>query len=259
MQEPNAHPDLDARLLADLSALADGSLDPQRAEIVTEQIANSPELRERFEREQRAVSILHEVRDDRAPHSLRLAIDAHRRPQTTRRGRLFGASALAVTVSVVVAALVLLLPGGSPGGPSVSQAAALALRGSAVAPPAPVHTNPAKLAQDVQEVYFPNWEWMKWEASGRRIDTLAGRPAVTVYYTNTQTSRQIAYTIVGSPPLRRPGSRTLNLNGIQLQSFVLNGRLVVTWRRAGHTCVLSGSGMTVAQLARLAGWQAPGL
>jgi hypothetical protein len=259
MQEANAQPEPDARLLADISALADGSLDPQRAKIVSELIANSPELRERYEREQRAVSLLHELRDDRAPHALRLALDANRRAARPRRGRLLYGGALAVTVSAVVLALVLLLPGGSPGAPSVSQAAALALRGPAIAAPVPVHTNPAKLSQDVQEVYFPNWEWMKWEASGRRVDTLAGRPAVTVYYTNTRTSREIAYTIVGAPPLRWPGSRTLNLSGIQLQSFVLNGRLVVTWRRAGHTCVLSGSGMTVAELAKLAGWKAPGL
>jgi hypothetical protein len=259
MQESNAQPEPDARLLADLSALADGSLDPQRAGVVSELIANSPELRERYEREQRAVSMLRELRDDRAPHALRLAIDAHRRPATRRRGRLLGAGALAATVSAVVVALVLLLPSGSPGAPSVSQAAGLALRGPTVAPPAPVHTNPAKLNQDVQEVYFPNWEWMKWEASGRRVDTLAGRPAVTVYYTNTRNAQQIAYTIVGAPPLRWPNSHTLNLSGIRLQTFVLNGRLVVTWRRARHTCVLSGSGVTVAQLAKLAGWEAPGL
>jgi hypothetical protein len=259
MQEPEAQPDPDAKLLAELSALADGSLDPKRAEIVSGLIACSPELRARYEREQRAVGVLHELRGDRAPHSLRLAIDARRRPATRRRGRLLYVGALAATVSAAVALLVLLLPGGSPGAPSVSQAAALAMRGPAVAPPVPDGANPAKLNRDVQEVYFPNWHGFRWEASGSRVDKIAGRLAVTVFYTNKQDSRQIAYTILAAPPLRWPGSRMLNLNGIELQSFVWNGRLVVTWRRAGHTCVLSGSGVSVAQLAKLAGWEAPGL
>lgn len=257
MQDPKAQSDADARLLADLSALADGSLEPRRAEIVSELIAGSPELRERYEREQRAVAMLHELRGDHAPHSLRLAIDARRHQAPRRRGRLLYAGALAVTVSAVVAVLVLLLPGGSPGAPSVSQAASLASRGSTLSAPPLDPRQPAKLEQDVQEVYFPNWGWGGWHASGRRVDQFAGRLAVTVYY--TKGARQIAYTILEAPPLGWPGARMTQLDGIHLQSFVLNGRLVVTWRRAGHTCILSGSAVTVPELAKLAGWDAPGL
>jgi hypothetical protein len=29
---------------------------------------------------------------------------------------------------------------------------------------------------------------------------------------------------------------------------------VVTWRKGGHTCILSGSGVPKAEFARLAGW-----
>ena len=255
MQEPTADPDADARLMADLSALADGTLDPKRAETVSELIAGSPELRERYEREQRAVTILHELREDRAPHSLRLAIDARRTPR--RRARLLPVGALAATVAAAVALLVLLLPGGSPGAPSVSQAAALALRGANLSAPLLNPRHPARLQQDVEDVYFPNWIWVNWRPSGRRVDEFAGRVAVTVYYTNG--SRQIAYTILEAPPLRQPGSRMTRLDGIQLQSFVRDDRLVVTWQRAGHTCILSGSGVTVAQLAKLAAWDAGGL
>lgn len=253
MQEAKDEPD--AKLMADLSALADGSLDPKRAETVSELIASSPALRERYEREQRAVAILHELRDDRAPHSLRVAVDAGRAPR--RRTRLFPVGALAATVAAAVVLLVLLLPGGSPGAPSVSEAAALALKGPAL--PAPARGPGMKLNEDVQEIYFPNWEWFHWRASGARTDKLDGKLAVTVYYTNTKDSRQIAYTIVAAPPLRRPGSQMMQLGGIRLQTFVKNGRLVVTWERAGHTCVLSGPGVTVEQLAKLAGWKAPGI
>jgi hypothetical protein len=34
----------------------------------------------------------------------------------------------------------------------------------------------------------------------------------------------------------------------------VNSRLVVTWRRAGHTCVLSGMGVTADELEQLAVW-----
>jgi hypothetical protein len=46
----------------------------------------------------------------------------------------------------------------------------------------------------------------------------------------------------------------LHLSGVDLQSFALRGRLVVTWRKGGHTCILSGSGVPRAELAKLAGW-----
>jgi hypothetical protein len=257
MQEAKDESDTDPRVMADLSALADGSLDQKRAEAVSELIASSPELRERYEREQRAVSVLRQVHDDRAPHSLRLAIEARRHAAPRRRARLLSAGALVATVAATVALLVLLLPGGSPGAPSVSQAAELALRGPAL--PSPARASHVKLNKDVEEVYFPNWDWSHWRASGARTDRLRGRLAVTVYYTNTRDLRQIAYTILGAPPLRWPGSRMTYLHGIELQTLVRNGRLIITWRRSGHTCVLSGSGVTVAELAKLAGWKAPGL
>ena len=80
---------------------------------------------------------------------------------------------------------------------------------------------------------------------------------MTVYYEHA--GNRIAYTILAFPPLRRPGSATRTLDGTTLQSFTAHGRLVVTWRRAGHTCVLSGTGVSTAELSRLAAWQAPGL
>jgi hypothetical protein len=49
------------------------------------------------------------------------------------------------------------------------------------------------------------------------------------------------------------------VNGTELQSFRLDGRLVVTWRRANHTCVLSGSGVSLSELTMLATWKTPGL
>ena len=241
----------DRRVLAELSALADGSLDPRRAVELRNLIAASPELGERYQRERNAVLALQSLRGDRAPTSLRIAIDSKRHRMPRRQGRLLYGGALAATVAGVVALVVLLLPGGSPGAPSVSQAAALAFRGAVFgAPPA----RGATLKADVDEVYFPNWGRLHWHAFGQRVDHVGGKLAVTVYY--EWEHKQIAYTILAAPPLNRPRSQMLHLNGINLQSFALRGRLVVTWRRDGHTCILSGSGVSAAELARLAGWKA---
>jgi hypothetical protein len=245
----------DRRILAELSALADGTLEPRRAVEVRELIAASPELGERYERERRAVLALQSLSADRAPANLRFAIETKRRRTPARRGRLLYGGALAASVAAVVALLVLLLPGGSPGAPSISQAAALALRGSALNAPLPNRQREDTLSADVGLLYFPNWSRrFHWHAVGQRVDRLGGHLAVTVYYRKDH--RQIAYTILASPPLSWTDSRMRHLDGIELQSFTMRGRLVVTWRRGGHTCVLSGEGVSTAELAKLAGWKA---
>jgi hypothetical protein len=115
-----------------------------------------------------------------------------------------------------------------------------------------------KLDLNVEDVYFPNWtSQFRWRAVGRRSDTINGRHAVTVYY--QWRGRSIAYTIVAAPALNAPAASTTNVNGTELRTLDLSGRTVVTWRRAGHTCVLSATGVRVDQLQRLAAWSAPGL
>jgi anti-sigma factor RsiW len=237
----------DRRTLADLSALADGTLAPEREPALREEIARSPELRQRYERERRAVEALHTLRADRAPAQVRLGIDARRRTVRRPRSRLIYVGSLATAMAAAVAALVLLLPGGTPGSPSVSQAAALALRGPAMAAPA---RHGSKLNQDVQEVYFPDWSRRHWHAVGQRIDQLGGRKAVTVFY--EWHGKQVAYTILAMPALRWPGTTTLRVSGVKLQSFSDHGRQVVTWRRSGHTCLLSGTNVPTGELAALA-------
>lgn len=257
MTEPDTTGEPSAKALAELSALADGTLDPRRVDAVREQIARSPELSERYAREQRAVEALRATRSDAAPARLRARIDAERRRRLTpsRRRPTFGGAITAAAAAAIVA-LVLLLPGGTPGAPSVSQAAMLALRGPALGAPAIDQTN-NKLKKDVQEVYFPNWGRLGWAAAGQRSDTFGGRQAVTIYYNHGAT--QIAYTILSAPALHWPGAQTRSYRGTELQSFRLDDRVVVTWRRAGHTCILSGTGVTSRLLSDLAVWKMPGL
>ena len=245
--------------LADLSALADGTLDPARKADVEAHIGASPELAALYERERRVVQALHHARaTERAPEGLRAKIESSRpRRATAARRRLAYAGAAVAALAAVVLALVLALPSGTPGAPSVSDAAALAARGPAQAAPAPDPGRPgARLHQSVGDVYFPNWtSRFGWEAVGSRTDKLGGHTAITVYYRWRDVT--IAYTIVHSPPLPEPSGKAASWDGTELRTLELNGRLVVTWRRAGDTCVLSGTGITAAELQRLAAWKVP--
>lgn len=246
-----------ARVLAELSALADGTLDPGREPAVRELINGSPELRERYERERRAVVALRATRADRAPDALRTRIEAQRRKAERPRRRLAVGAASAAALAVVVLALALVIPGAGPAGVSVSEAAALANRGPVA--PAPVPGRSAtQLSQDVGEAYFPNWANLHLHATGMRKDQVGGREAVTVFYAD-RTGREIAYTIVASPPLGRPAAKGWQDHGTWLQAFTLGNRLVVTWRRKGDTCVLSAVGVPKQELAALATWDPKGL
>lgn len=241
----------DRQTLADLSALADGTLDPARVDAVRELIRRSPELRRRYERERHAVQALQATRAERAPAQLRIGIDNRRRPVRRPRTRLVPVGALATAVAAAVAALVLLLPGGTPGGPSVSQAADLALRGPTMAAPT---ARGGKLGQDVQDVYFPDWSRLGWHAVGQRIDRLGNQRAVTVYYEGR--GKQVSYTILAVPALAWPGTTTHWVHGVKLQSLRSGGRLVVTWRRDGHTCILASGAVPISDLAKLAAREA---
>jgi hypothetical protein len=248
-----------ARELAELSALADGTLEPSRRAEVQARIDASPALSARYARERRVVGALHEARaTDRAPARLRARVEAARPTgRAAARRRFAYGGGLAGALAVVVLALVLILPSGTPGAPSVSEAAALATRGATTPAPAPDPSNPAaRLNENVGAVYFPNWaQRMHWRAYGERTDRLGGRTAVTVYY---EWGRgRIAYTIVGAPVLAEPKAPETWRDGTEMWTLTAHGREVVTWRRSGETCVLSGTGITAAELQTLAAWKVP--
>lgn len=248
-----------ARELADLSALADGTIDASRRAEVEARISASPELRALYARERTVVAALHRARaTDRAPAALRARVEAARpAPRTVARRRVAYGGGLAGAMAAAALALILVLPAGSPGAPSVSAAAALASRGPTEGAPAPDPTRPAaRLDEDVNHVYFPNWiSSFGWRATGERVDRLGGHLADTVYY--QWGDERVAYTIVAAPALAEPAAQPTRLNGTELRTLTLNGRLIVTWLRSGDTCILSGSGVTAAELQRLAAWKVP--
>jgi hypothetical protein len=160
---------------------------------------------------------------------------------------------VAGAVAAVLAALVL-FGGGAPG---VDDVAAAAVR----APTAQVRVVPPAsplLREEVGGVIFPNYfAKFGWKAVGTRTDEIGGRDTRTVFY--EKDGKRIAYTIVDGDPLEWPdGASKSTVEGTVLRALEYEGRDVVTWKRGGHTCVLSSKDVPRAELLALAGWKAKG-
>ena len=92
----------DVHELAELAALADGSLAPEDRAALEARVAASPTLADRLAEQQRAVALSRSVGDGvEAPAALRARIEAQRRPRrawTPPRFTLIGAAATAAAV-----------------------------------------------------------------------------------------------------------------------------------------------------------------
>jgi hypothetical protein len=237
------------RDLADVTALADGSLPERRRSEVERRVADSPELSTMLERQRRA---LYAVRTAAvpAPPSLRARVGALAAP---RRRPLVGALGVATAAAAALFVL-LVLPGGGPDAPSVAQAAELAARGSTGGPP-PRYDHAPLLDREIGGIRFPRWqERFGWRASGVREDRLGGRRTATVYYRSK--GDRLGYTIVDGAALTAPAGRRAVRRGVEFRSFRSGARTVVTWRQKGHTCVLSSAGVGRRAMIQLAAWRA---
>src|ERR1700753_1433810 len=103
MTSPEDTVEPDGRTLADISALADGTLDAGRESAVRDVISRSPALHRRYARERLAVQALHTLKADRAPARLRLAVDARRRTVRRPRSRRIYVGSLATAMAAAVA------------------------------------------------------------------------------------------------------------------------------------------------------------
>lgn len=239
--------------LAELCAFADGTLAAERRAEVEARVAASPELLELVERQRQAVGATLALSADAPSAALVEAVEALR---PRRRAAWFGvprlalAGGLAATLAIV-GAIVL---GGGPGGPTVADAARLASEPANGPAPPPAGKGSTRLAANVEGVAFPNLApWAGWHTLGVRRGRVDGRNATAVVY--GKKGRRIAYVIVGGSGLSRPsGTDNTTRAGVEYQTLRLNGRLAVTWRRAGHTCVLVGTASR-AELLKLASWQ----
>jgi anti-sigma factor RsiW len=243
--------------IAELCALADGTLPPERVAAVEARVAASPELQELVERQRRSVAATQALANDPVPDSLRASLEARRRERAPRRRALQLAPRLALAGALAVAAVVaaLVLSGG-PGAPSVAEAARLSARPPSGPAPGPQPDDATKLTEDVQGVAFPDLaRSYGWRAVGVRHDRLDGHRATIVYY--AKGGRRIAYVIVSGSGLPRPAkAEAATQAGVEYRVLRIDNRLAVTWRRSGHTCVLIGAAPR-SELLTLASWSGP--
>ncbi len=195
------------------------------------------------------------------------AAAAHSSQRTRERGsrrassslrlpsRLAAGVAFAAAVAVVLVVLVL-TTGGSTSAPTVLQASSAGLRTATGAAPAESSHNPHLLAVSAAGIDYPYWGGtLGWKAIGARTDTVGGRTVTTVFYTNSR-ARRIGYSIVAGDPLAIPvGSSSVERHGVSFHVISHTNPTIVTWREAGHTCILSARGVSAGTLMRLATWQ----
>jgi anti-sigma factor RsiW len=242
---------------AELAAFLDDRLPAERRAAVEARLAAEPALAAAVDRRRSAAGLIAAaVAETHAPHDLRLRIDALGRtsaPRPRPRRRWLGAVGLAGAAAAAAVVAVLSLGGKL----TVDETVAAALR-PPVAAVGVDQSAPQLLRERVEHVRFPNFAAkFGWRAVGTRTDDLEGHGTRTVFY--EKAGRRVAYTIVGGAALDRPGqARSTAVGGVQLRTLRTKGRTVVTWRRQGHTCVLSATGVDAKTLRELAAWKGKG-
>jgi hypothetical protein len=248
---------------AELARLADGSLAASRQQEWRAKLGSSPELAAALAEQQRAVSLLRAV-DEPAPAALQARIEAlsgatsRRRPAPRWRRTL--ALPAATALAVAVAAVVILAGGGGTAGPTVPQTVGLTLAAATMPAPAADTAHYGQLTLHAAGIPFPDWTTTAgWRTVGARSDGLDGRRIVTVFYTGTSGGR-VGYAIVAGTPLPAPQGRSVKRYGVRFTLLQQGSARLVTWRRAGHTCVIAGRStgyQTLLALATAEGRRAP--
>lgn len=239
----------------DLARLADGTLDPADRERINQRVAGSVELQARLREQRKAVAAARSVAQlERAPFALRMGhgvLAAH----AGRRGPALGLG-LAGAAGAIVWTFIGL--GGGQAALTVAQAATIAVRPATTVLAEPSGDNVTLPRLRAAGLPFPYWEdRFGWHATGVRTDRLDGRTLTTVFYRSG--AQRIAYTIVAGAALPSvTGARTAVRAGTLLATSTTGGRDVVTWLRQGHTCVLSGAGVPLGALVKLATWRGHG-
>jgi len=252
MRKLGRHPRATER---DLARLADGTLEPDRRAAVERSVAASRELQSRLRDQRRAAQAVRAHARERAPLALRLRRRALAATPARRRS-----SALGLGLAGVLGGLAWALAGvgGGQAVLTVADAATFAARPAFVTVPQPPDDGAALPHLRAAGLPFPYWEdRFGWKATGVRTDHIAGRTLMTVFYRRHH--HRIAYTIV--PGTRLPavsGAETIVRGGIVVHASMDNRRLVLTWLRRGHTCVLSGIDVPLHTLTALAVWRGHG-
>ena len=244
-----------------LAALADGSLPAAERERLTARVEASPELAQELAAQRRALAAMDPARGIPPPelhaavHSL-LSDAPAPAPQRRRAALRLAPVGALVAAGALIAALLVGSSGTST--PTVQEAAVLALRPATLPSPAESHQRRGVLMRSVDGIAFPYWEHgLGWRTSGARTDQIAGHSATTVFYTpkaSTGSSARVGYTILAGDALPLPNAQTITSHGIQFRVLADDGATVLTWRRAGHTCILAARDVPASTLAHLASW-----
>jgi hypothetical protein len=188
------------------------------------------------------------------PPTLQASLQALRAPTASRRrpSRLVVAGAVAVTT--LAAVLAVALNAGSPGGPTIAEAATLATRAATAPSPSRDAVHPALTRASFAGVTYPYWkDRFGWRAAGERTDSIDGRATRTVFYRHTH--HRIGYTVISGKPLKRPaGAQRLVVAGVEMYRYRDGRNTVVAFVRNGHTCVLAGYVHFASTLPKLASW-----
>ena len=250
-------PELTDEEAAEVVAFLDGRLPEHRHGAILERIEREPGFAAAIERRERASSVIAAaVAETHAPLGLRQRVDAlSSAPAARAPRRRWLPFALTAGAAATVAVAVVIAVGG--GELDVRSTVAAALR-SPVAAIGVDPVQPRLLREEVEGVRFPNFGGkFGWQPIGERTDEIEGRRTRTVFY--ERAGRRIAYTIVAGDALEEPGDgRPVTVGGVRLRTLRVGDRAVVTWRRGGRTCVLSGAGVTAPQLLELAAWRGQG-
>jgi anti-sigma factor RsiW len=250
---------LSGQEMAELAALADGTLPAERRAEVEARVAASPELRELLDRQRRAVTVTRAAASEPAPAALRATVEGQieARHARRRRPRLVPGLALGGVAAATAAVVLALVLTGGPGGPTVADAARLAARPPTGPAPARLDDSRAQLAARVDGVVFPDLtRAYGWRQVGVRHGDVEGREATVVYY--EKGGERIGYAIMAGSALPSPsGAHAVVRRGVRYETLDVDGTPTVTWRRLGHTCVLTGA-TTRSELVTLASWRGGG-
>ncbi len=169
------------------------------------------------------------------------------------RGLLASAALAAVVAAVLVIAL---SGGGGASTMSLREASAPTLRPATAPAPSQRTGDPAQLAVAVDGISFPSWQRLGWRSTGTRSDRVGGHTMTTVFYADVHGHR-IGYAIIAGAAPRVGGGTLASRGRTRYRLSFADGAPVVTWRREGHMCVLSGRGVSSATLLQLADWGEP--
>ena len=154
---------------------------------------------ERRESERIGAAIRSAVEGVEAPTGLRSQIVRDGQREPVARRRWIAVPVLGVLLAAVITSVTLLALGSS-GGPTLAEAAGLALRAPTQAAPPGDPRDERFLRAEVGGVQFPNYRYSTpFRTAGARSDELHGRHALTVVY--GLDDKRIGYTIVDGKPL----------------------------------------------------------